>query len=427
MELPATILLILAQVFLPKRFAFIPLLICVLQLGYTPIVGDFTAVRIILLVGIARAIATESLEFSLAEPLDRLALFFSAWALFSAFFHGESLHNPYTERIGLVLNIFGAHLYARSFFKGENLIKDLTTTLVFLSIPLAILLLSEQATGRNLYSILGARSDFANMRSGEFRAQGPFGHAIISGTMGALIFPLAVYLRKTRKLLGTIGLISSVAIAISSGSSGPLAALAAAVAFLCFWPFRRHLKQARYATFAMLFVLNFLMSRPVWFLIARIDLVGGSTGWHRAALIDSAIRDLGSWWWAGTDYTRDWMFSGVAWNPNHTDITNYYLQFGVTGGLPLMIAFIAMIVVALKRIEATMSLLRTSHPLLEFGLWALWISIFAQCVSFISIAYFDQSFAIFFSLLGMTPAVCAALAKKAEQQREPHATPVLAP
>ena len=62
--------------------------------------------------------------------------------------------------------------------------------------------------------------------------------------------------------------------------------------------------------------------------------------YHRAALIESAIKHLDEWWLAGTDYTRHWMPSGIPANENHTDLTNHYIAMGVMGGLLLLLLFI---------------------------------------------------------------------------------------
>ena len=96
------------------------------------------------------------------------------------------------------------------------------------------------------------------------------------------------------------------------------------------------------------------MKAPVWYLMARIDLVGGSTGWHRAYLIDQALMHLSEWWIAGTDYTRDWMPYGVSWSPDHSDITNHYILLGVTGGIALIAAHVAVLTLAFKGVGRTL-------------------------------------------------------------------------
>jgi hypothetical protein len=36
----------------------------------------------------------------------------------------------------------------------------------------------------------------------------------------------------------------------------------------------------------------FVMQAPVWHLISRIDLIGGSTGWHRYIIFDAFLDSL---------------------------------------------------------------------------------------------------------------------------------------
>jgi len=401
-------LLTIAQLVLPRRIAYLPFLIGIFHVGNASVVSEFTTMRLVMLAGLFRAALGGYLVWSPRCKPDLLIGIFALFALLSSFAHGESLHNPYIERVGLVLNVAGSYLYARAYLTPEVLLGRFATHLAIVVLPLSLMLGFEQRTGRNYYFQLGARSQEAGTRNDRNRAKGPFGHAIIAGTAGATSFPFMLFLwRRRQRILAAAGAGASLVIVLASASSGPLAALMAAFALLAFWRWRRYLNKTKAFAGLILLILNFTMSRPIWFLIARIDLVGGSTGWHRSMLIDNAMTNLHEWWLAGTDYTRHWMHSGVSWNPNHTDITNYYLQFGVTGGLPLMLTFVGLIAVGLHFLEKKMVILRGRDEQSEFFLWCLWTSILAHCVSFISIAYFDQSYALFFGILGAIPALHA--------------------
>ena len=356
-------------------------------------------------------------------------MIFAIWALFTAPFHTESEFNPYTERLGLALNVMGAYLYGRAYLIGPTIIGDFSKALAIIMIPFAIMMSIEASTGVNYYKSLGARSGFAGVRGEELRAKGPFGHAIIAGTTGACLIPLMLYLRRNSKKLSYIGLWCATVITFSTASSGPMAAWGISIMFLVYWRWRHLLSLHKKLLVVLLIIANFAMSRPIWFLIARIDLAGGSTGWHRSKLIDQSIRYLDEWWLFGTDYTRHWMFSGVSFSANHTDITNYYLQMGVWGGLPLMIIFIALIYSSLRKLEVKMEAIRPEKHPEEFGIWCVWIAIVSQCVSFISIAYFDQTYALFFAMLGMVPGLLAIRSERGETDVEaelgaPSAQPV---
>jgi hypothetical protein len=340
--------------------------------------------------------------------LDRLVALFAVVAILSSLGHkGDSyVPSPFIERVGLVLNVVGSYLYGRAYLSGSDLATRFAVCLAVIVIPFSALMAIEQTTGKNAYHAMGARSEFAGVRNDRFRAKGPFGHAILAGTAAAAAMPFMVLLRRRGyKGLGTVGLGASVLGTLASASSGPIAALAAACGLLVFWRWRHLLGHVKICAGLILIVLNFTMSRPIWYLIARIDFVGGSTGWHRSVLIDTAMKRLDEWWLAGTDYTRHWMHSGVTWNPNHTDITNYYLQMGVWGGLPLMLSFIAILVFALLGIERALPVLRAAGDEREFDAWCVWTSILTHSVSFISISYFDQSFGCFFLLIGAAVAI----------------------
>lgn len=396
------------QLALPKRLAYLPLLVAVFHAGNQPVLfGDFTTVRIVIILGTLRALFSGHLRFSFGNSVDRLFVLFSIIALISTLAHGEAEYNPLTERLGLVLNLFGTYLYARAYTTDRNFLYSFSSSLAIVLIPLAVFMAAEKQTRKNFYYNLGARSELASFKEDDVRAKGPFGHAILAGTAAATAFPFMVFLYRRRKKLAIAGGASSAIVTLASVSSGSIAALLAAIAFVYAWRWRHRLALAKKLFIPGIILLDLIMTSRVWFLIARIDIVGGSTGYHRAKLIDNAIKYLDEWWLFGTDYTRHWMHSGVTWSQNHTDITNYYLQLGVIGGLPLMICFILIIYKSLGLIERGIESFRLSGEHYEFGLWCLWSSIMAQCVAMISIAYFDQTYAYFFLLIGSALATAA--------------------
>jgi hypothetical protein len=179
----------------------------------------------------------------------------------------------------------------------------------------------------------------------------------------------------------------------ASASSGPIIGALLGIGALILWPFRHQMRLFRWAALLGYMVLELAMKAPAYYLLARMDLTGGSTGWHRAALIEATLRHLPEWWWFGTDYTRHWLPYGVPWSDNHIDITNHYIMMGVMGGLPLMLLFIFTLVKsfsfvgrALREYDAE-SL--AAHW--QFMIWALGASLFSQAATFISVSYFDQS------------------------------------
>jgi hypothetical protein len=146
------------------------------------------------------------------------------------------------------------------------------------------------------------------------------------------------------------------------------------------------------------------MNAPAYFLLARIDMTGSSTSWHRAELIDAALRHVSEWWLVGTDYTRHWMSYGVGWSGNHIDITNYYINMGVYGGLPLMLLFITVLAKGFSSVGGVTSQSADSpgQQGTRFTMWALGAALFTHSATFISISYFDQSVVFLYLVLAAT-------------------------
>ncbi len=403
----AVAFLVILQFTIPKRYAFVPILVACFHLGDMEVLPQLTPVRIIILCGLARITFSGTLTLKPQSALDKTFYVFSVVALLVSMAPRLDIPSPLNQNLGLILNVHGTYLYGRNLLNGEDIIQRFAKALVIISLPLALFVTLEQRSGRNYYKPLGARSEYSMARLDKNRALGPFQHAILSGTAGAVVIPFGLLLWRRNKKLSLLGMASGGAIVIASASSGPVAASIATGACICVWPFRRKLTLIQRVGLAAAIVAHFVSSRGIWYLMARIDLVGGSTGYHRARLIDSAIGDLHRWWFVGTDFTRTWMFSGVSWSPRHTDITNYYIQFGVTGGLGLMLSFIAALFLAYKycgeRIRAT----NFEASETNFSIWCVGAALTANTISFFSIAYFDQSFVNVFMIVALAPAIAA--------------------
>ena len=133
----------------------------------------------------------------------------------------------------------------------------------------------------------------------------------------------------------------------------------------------------------MLVGLQLVMKAPVWALIARVDLVGGSTGYHRYKMVDNFIKKFGEWWLVGEQSTKHW-----GWMMD--DTCQEYIQMGIRGGVLSLVLFIALFVFifgitgrALKRYDYDFGL--------QHRFWALGVTAFTHLVAFFGIAYFDQS------------------------------------
>lgn len=396
-------LLVLAQILLPRKWAFLPLLIGACHLGNVEIAGEMTASRILIILGLLRAVFTGDFRFSLSSPLDRIILTFCAFAVISAVGHPNSPFNPWIARIGLALNVFGSYLYARAFLPDEAAYRRFALVMPIVLSPLAAGLAMEKVAKKNFYSYLGSGSLTPMQRDDKLRAQGPFRHAILAGTAGATALPLAIlFWRQKKRLFALFSAGVSMVIVFSCASSGPLAAVGVSILAAVLWRWRW--KMRLFVISALSFVVFYwvMAGRGPWYIMASIDLVGGSTGWHRAKLFDQGFKYLADWWLFGTDYTRHWMATGVSWSKDHVDLTNYYLHLGVIGGIMLPALLVSSIVVASVKLYGTMKTLRDVDTERQVLLWVALSVILTHAISFVSISYFDQMYVLFYMALGAT-------------------------
>ncbi len=393
--------LALAQFLLPKRLAFLPLLIAACHLGNIEIAANITPCRLMIVLGLVKAIASGEFKWSSSNRIDLLFLTFSCIAIIVSFVPRLDIPSPFKQNLGLILNAFGSYLYGRAFLSGPNAVQSFARALSIILLPLAIFLTIEHTTRQNTYKMLGARSAQSVVREGKNRAAGPFQHPILAGTMGAVSFPFMIFLWKRDRKRALLGLGSSLAIVYASSSSGPLAALMLSMLCCLAWKYRQHITRIHKLSWVTIVILHLISTRGIWYLMARIDLTGGSTGYHRARLIDSAMGSFGRWWLAGTDYTRDWMFSGVSWSDRHTDLTNYYIHLGVIGGLGLMLTFIAIQFNCFTQIGKELKRSQYANSFNNQSLWFSGCALLSHSVGMVSISYFDQMYAPLYVLIGL--------------------------
>jgi len=384
------------QLFVPKKWAFVPILIAACHTSNVSVVGDFTTIRIVILAGLLRAFFKNNLNFSLQNFFDRALLLFCLFILISAVGHDPKWGNPYMFRLGFVLNILGTYLYFKSFLRNIDDWKTFQIALAYILLPLAIMMLYEYVTQINPYRVLGARQDFAHVRAGDVRAQGPFGGPILAGTAGAVSLPLIIPLFFYRKNLAMASLIACISIIFVSSSSGPVGTLFVALASLYLWKYRLKLRIVAYSLFVFLFLIELATTRPIWHLIARVDFTGRSTGWHRSALIDAAIAYIDEWWLIGTDVTKHWMPYSLHSVPNHSDLTNYFIHIGVIAGI-LPVILLSLAIYKCLRFFATQSIVCENSES-RFIYWTIWSAMFAQLVTFLTISYYDQMFVFLYVL-----------------------------
>jgi hypothetical protein len=389
---------------LPRRWAPLPLLVgaCYMTLGQGIEIGPFTftVIRMLVLAGVVRIIVRGERLDGEMNVLDRLMLVWAFWALVSSAFH-DYPSNALVFRLGLIYNACGIYFLLRIFCRSLDDVVGLCRVTAILLVPVAVEMIYETLTSHNLFSIMGRVPESPVIRAGRIRAQGPFAHSILAGTVGAVCLPYAIALWQLHRKEAMWGIAACIVMIVTAASSGPILSATAAIGALFMWSYRRFTRLVRWLAVVGYITLDMVMQAPAYFLIGRIDLTGGSTGWHRARLIESSIQYLNEWWLAGTDYTRHWMSTGVSWSPNHTDITNHYLEMGVIGGLPLMLLFIAVLAKGFSFVGQTLRQSADLPPKSLFMVWALGASLFAHAATFISVSYFDQSFLFIYLALAI--------------------------
>jgi hypothetical protein len=363
---------------------------------------NFTVIRILLFVGVMRVVVRRERPAGGFAGMDWLMLCWAAWALCSSAFHekpGEVLVN----HLGMVYNALGAFFLIRCFCQSEEDVVRLAKIFAIVLVPVALEMALEQVAHRNLFAVFGGVLEEPMVRNGRMRSQGPFGHPILAGTVGAVCAPLMVGLWRKHPLSAKTGLAACLLIVVTSASGGPLITAMLGAFALLLWRWRHLTRQMRIAAVIGYILLDLVMKAPAYYVISRLEPIGGNNSWHRAALIEAAITHFSEWWLAGTDYTRDWMPYGVSWSEDHADITNHYIGQGVRGGLPLMLLFMSLLWCGFRYVGQILRAKAQAPFADRFFIWSVGASLFAYAVVCTSIAFFDQSIMfLYFTLAILT-------------------------
>lgn len=361
-------------------------------------------IRTMVAVGIIRVTLRGERLVGGVNGLDWAMILWAVWALISSLLHSD-VSEALVNRLGLIYDACGIYFLLRIFCQSLDEALSLCRITAVLLIPMSIMILAEKITGKNLFSLFGGISEVSEIRDGRIRAQGPFAHSILAGTVGGACVPLMIGLFQQYRKTAVLGTLACFAIVFASASSGPIMTLFAGIGGVMMWHFRGRMRIFQSLAILSYAALDLIMNAPAYYIIARIDLTGSSTSWHRAALIEAAFAHLSEWWFAGTDYTRHWLSYGVSWSSAHADITNYYLKMGVWGGLPLMVLFISQLAIGFAYVGRTVKQVSVFYPQYGFMIWTIGVSLFAHSTAFISVSYFDQSFVFIYLTLALIASI----------------------
>lgn len=406
-----TLLMGVLTLLLSRRFAVIPLIItaCYMTVGERIVfLGlNFTILRIIILFGWLRIIARRDFTSIRINVIDKTIIWWVIFGLFIRLFNAPTF-SDLIENSGYAYNAIGIYFFFRFYLTGLDDIITILKVTALLILPLAISMLVEKSTGRNIFSVFGGVPEVTMLRDGTLRCQGPFRHPIIAGTFGATLMPLmmGLFLKdKGFRLLAITGIISATIITVTSGSSGPAMAFLFGIIGFAMWPFRNNMRLIRWGILFTIIGLHIYMKDPVWFILERISDITGGGGWHRSQIINQAINYFGEWWLVGTKYTAHWMPYVLPVNPNMVDITNQYIWEGVSGGIVRMVLFITIIALSFKKVGLYLKTLGDKPFVKKIMIWSIGVALLAHVVSYISIVYFDQMVMFWFLLLAMIAAL----------------------
>ncbi len=308
---------------------------------------------------------------------------------------------------GHLMDTYFAYLAARFCLTDYKAIVTSVKWIAVALVPLAMLGVVESYTGWGPYYQLviycpwqqQVSEPTLNIRSGFYRAIGPFSHPILFGAAFAMFLPMAYWLRHQGRnwRVGSYILIGILAIGtLSSMSSGPVMMLVFVSCFLLLEHCKNYVKPILIFSAISCLLVEVLSNRTFYHVLVSYANPIGGTGWHRAKLIDIAIERFGEWWLMG--YGMQDSGWGAALGMTWTDITNHYLVAGVKYGMLGVIALCGVLAVSISMLIRLHN--STKYPLLRSWYWAMGSIIVAFIISFIGFCLFGQANTLFYCILG---------------------------
>src|SRR5882724_4166494 len=398
-------LIAIALIFLlPRKYIIWPFLVSafLIPLGQSILVGGlhFFVIRIIILAVVVRMLASRftSPEGIFGGRLGILDGIFLVWAFCRALagavvfsFNSGAL----VYQAGFLLDAIGGFFVLRYLICDDEDIYRTLRVFATISILIGCCMLFEKMYRLDVFGLLGGVRAVPEVRNGSVRAEGPFQHELLAGTFAATLVPLFFLLwqRGKARFLAVLAVIAATVMVITSHSSTSVMAYGAALLGVSAWPLRRHMRLVRWGFVLTLISLHLVMKAPVWFLIARVDIVGGSSGYHRAMLVNDFIQHFRDWWLKGT--TENARSVSTMW-----DLCDQIVAEGQLGGLAKFLFFVALIYMCFSRIGTARKSVEGDRNK-EWYFWLFGATLFSHIVGFFGISYFDQTRVSWFALLVM--------------------------
>lgn len=386
---------------LPRKYAIVPLILAIFTISQGQVVVlagvHFTVLRILILVGLIRGVASRQAMFVGGfNTLDRLV---TLWAVSSLIVVSLQLMETAAliKSLGDFLDLLGGYYVVRFLIRDVEDVKRAIKVLATVSVVMGICMINEQITQKNVFGLFGGAPITPQIREGKLRSQGAFEVYIDAGVFGAALMPLLVWLwsEKRSRVAACLGMVGSVIMILTCNSSTPLLALAGGILGLSLWHFRQKMRIYRRALVATLVALHLVMKGPVWALIARVDLTGSSSGYHRYYLVDRCIQHFSDWWLLGY---KDF----GSWGWDMWDLSDQYVAVCLTGGLITFIIFIALLSRSFGGLgTARKGFASGGNRKMEWLCWCLGSVLLAHVVGWFGCSYMAKMQMTLFLLLAM--------------------------
>jgi len=417
--LVAMLIAIVLLLVLNRRWAIVPLLLIAI---FTPfgqqlyLAGmHFFVLRVVVIAGCLRLLIAKltSREDLFAGGFTLFDGLFCSWAIcraaaFMLLYHevGAVLY-----QIAFLVDALGGYFLLRYLIRDEADITRVAKLLAFIAVSMGFCTLIERFHNLNVFGYAGSFSVVPQFRDGQIRAQGAFGHPVLAGTFACTLVPMFFWLFRSGKarITALAGFLGATAMVLAAASSTPVLAYIAGILGLCLWPIRNYMRVVRWGIVFTIAGLAMIMKAPIWFVIAHVDVVSASSGWHRAELVNAFVNHFSSWWLLGSNNNQTWGYEMI-------DTSNQYVGEGVSGGLVTLTFFIALICQGFSRLGRTRKLMQERRDRAqEWFLWSLCAVLLAHVFAFWGTAYWDQTRFWWFTFLSVIPVATFAIQNATEK------------
>lgn len=388
---------ILLILIVPRRVAIVPFLLAIFSIpvGQVIVLGGlhFTVLRVLILSALVRGATFGGGRWfpGRFNTIDRVVMLWTVSALVVISLQWMNAQ-MLIRSLGDFLDALGGYLAVRFLISNRGAIRRTVKTFAVICAIQGACMINEQISHINIFGLLGGIPLQVTIRDGNIRSQGVLGYAN-AGVFGSVLIPLFVWLWMTRKsrVIAAVGFAGATVMAFTTSASTSAMTYCASLMGLCFWPLRKRMRVLVWGFALALVGLHLIMKAPVWALIARVDLTGSSSSYHRYYLLDNCIRHFGDWWLLGYTHYNDWGWD--MW-----DTCNQFVDVALKGGLVTLVLYLAIF----NRSFAALGMARKrvgGNRGKDWLLWCLGSALFATVVAHFGINYMAQLMLNLFPLL----------------------------